>query len=368
MSKQTFIVSDERRNTHGFVILTSGIDYSDFARNPVMYYNHNEANTGVIGRWENIRVDGTKLLMDAVFDESTEVGARVKKQVEGGFLRCASIGIACPDGVEEIDGIKKVVKCRLREVSIVDIPANGNAVKLFDKQDKEVFSLADWTEQRPDALRKTIIAYLGLSDRADDSEILEALEMRSNSPEMPENAVSRAVRLGLIDKADEKEYLAMACADIEAFDEVVARKEARAKAKFDIIFLSAARDGRVDATNRAFYEEIAQAGGYALCERIIGLIPKPRSVVSMIEENHSNGTALPRSEWGLSEYRKYAPEELRDNPELYVSLLEKEGRLKPLTAETVDYYRRYHPEYLANHPREYARVMSERRDIAELKK
>lgn len=363
MGKQTFVVSDERRNTHGFIIRTSGIDYSDFARNPVMYYNHDYTRAGVIGRWENIRVDGTRLLMDAVFDESSEVGARVKKQVEDGFLRCASIGIACPDGETEENGVKTVIKCRLREVSIVDIPANGNAVKLFDKQDKEVFTLADWMEQPANPLRKTIIACLGLSDRADDTEILNALDMRLNSPRMPENAVSRAVRLGLIDKADQAAYISMACADIEAFDEVIARKEARAKADFDTVFLTAARDGRVDARNRAIYEEVAKAGGYALCCRLIALIPQRKSVVSQIELH--SGKAKPRTEWGLAEYRKYAPEELRDNPQLYASLLEREGRLRPLNGETVEFYRKYHPEYLANHPKEYERAMREKQELSE---
>ena len=67
MNKQTFIVSDESLNSYGMVILTAGIDYADFARNPIMYYMH-ERSKGVVGRWENIRVEDNKLLMDAVFE------------------------------------------------------------------------------------------------------------------------------------------------------------------------------------------------------------------------------------------------------------------------------------------------------------
>ncbi len=364
MRNQTFIVSDERQNTHGFVILTAGIDYADFAHNPIMYYNHDESRIGVIGRWENIRVEGTKLLMDAVFDERSAVGERVKRQVEDGFLRCASIGISAPEKLIEINGVKTVSKCRLREVSIVDIPANGNAIKLFDKQNNEVYSLADWMEEKYDPLRKTIIAYLGLSDRADDAEILDALEMRQNSPKIPENAVSRAVRLGLIDKADEKVYMMMAQKDIQTFDELIARKEARSKARFEDVFLKAAREGRINATNRGVYEEIARVGGYALSERVISLAPKPVSVFSLMDERGRADGVPPRSEWGLKEYRKYAPEELRDNNELYASLLKREGRIAPLRGDTVDFYRKYHPEYLANHPAEYKKAMEDKREQA----
>ncbi len=358
MDKQTFIVSDESLNTHGFVILTAGIDYADFARNPIMYYMHNR-DQGVIGRWENIRAEGGKLLMDAVFDDSTVLGKQIKAQVENGFLRCASIGIEYPE-YEEKNGVKTCLKCRLREVSIVDIPANRSAVKLFDPQGHEVYTLADCVGKSGDPLRRTIIASLGLPDRADDAEILTALEMRLNSPKMPENAVSRAVRLGIIDEVDSDEYMRMASADIEAFNEVIARKEARAKANFDAVFLRAARDGRVDAPNRALYEEVAQSCGYATCERILSLMHRPVSVADRIEENKRTGGVPPRSEWGLKEYRKYAPEELRDDPTLYASLLEREGRLLPLRGDTVEHYRKYHPEYLASHPKEYKRAMEEK--------
>lgn len=365
MNKQTFIVSDESVNTHGFVILTSGIDYANFARNPIMLYMHNEHN-GVIGRWENIRVDGDKLLMDAVFDDSTELGKRVKTQVENNFLRCASIGVA--DAViEERNGVKTAVKCRLREVSIVDIPANGNAIRLYDKQGRQVYNLADWVGIEGDPLRKTIKAYLGLSDSADDSEIVKALDMRSNRLKTPENVVSRAVRLKLIDESDREDYMRMACADIEAFDELIARKEQRAKATFENVFLQAARDGRVDARCRAVYEEIAETGGYALCERVLSLIPRPTSVTALIEHNGDNSGGIPpRSAWGLSEYRKYAPEELQNNNELYISLMEREGQHIPLTVRTLDYYRKHNPDYLAQHPKEYERVMNERRELKDL--
>ncbi len=361
MNKQTFIVSDESLNSYGMVILTAGIDYADFARNPIMYYMH-ERSKGVVGRWENIRVEDNKLLMDAVFDDSTELGKQIATQVRNGFLRCASIGIENPE-VEYLNGVETVVKCRLREVSIVDVPANRSAIKLFDQGGKEVVTLAECMGKRTDLLRRTIIAYLGLSDRADDSEILQALEMAVKSPKMPENAVSRAIRLNLIDKEDEEQYKTLAMSDIKAFDEIVARKEARAKANFEAVFMSAARDGRLDARNKAVFEDIANTGGYALCERVISMMRPPIRITDVIEGKReiASGNIPPRSQWGLREYRRYAPNELADNPGLYAELMERESLHAPLTEKNLDYYRRHNPKYLEEHPKEYQRLMAERK-------
>ena len=360
MNRQTFIVSDESLNSYHMVVLTAGIDYADFARNPVMYYMHDRSR-GVVGRWENIRVEGKQLLMDAVFDDSTPLGQQLQKQVENNFLRCASIGFDNPE-MCTIDGVQTVVKCRLREVSIVDIPANRSAVRLLDNEGNEVYTLADWLGNKVDPLRRTIKACLGLSDTANDMEILDALEMRSNRPRMPKDAVSRAVRLNLIDEAEYEQYLAMACADGEAFDELIARKEARARERVENTLSIAIRDGRISAHDKEVYKEIAELCGCALCEKVISLIPKPQSIVALIKDFEERGGQgiPPRSAWGLAEYRKYAPNELKDNPELYMELMARDGQYVPLNVDSVDYYRKHNPQYLATHPKEYQRVMAEK--------
>lgn len=50
MNNVTFVISDESVNSYGKVILTDGIDISQFERNPVMLYMHERAT--VVGRWE----------------------------------------------------------------------------------------------------------------------------------------------------------------------------------------------------------------------------------------------------------------------------------------------------------------------------
>lgn len=87
MSKNLFVISDESVNSYGYIVKTDGIDTTAFERNPVMLYMH-ERKT-VVGRWENIRKEGVKLLADAVFDESTELGKTVKAKWKTAF--CAPL-------------------------------------------------------------------------------------------------------------------------------------------------------------------------------------------------------------------------------------------------------------------------------------
>ena len=91
MSKKTFILHDETVNTYGFRMLTSGANLEEFRKNPVMLLNHDDWKMP-IGRWENIRIEGTQILADAVFDEADPRAVEVQKKVDTDFLRMASIG------------------------------------------------------------------------------------------------------------------------------------------------------------------------------------------------------------------------------------------------------------------------------------
>ncbi|MBR7002535.1 MAG: HK97 family phage prohead protease, partial [Neisseriaceae bacterium] len=205
MSNNTFIISDESVNSYGYIVKTDGIDTTAFERNPVMLYMH-ERKT-VVGRWENIRKDGTRLLADAVFDESTELGRRVKNQVENGFLRSASIGV---DIVEEkvINGVKTVTKSVLFEVSIVDIPANQNALKLYRKGNRQRLALE--LPEKVEDLRGAIISILGLDEDVTDEDIITEIQHLLNVPDEATIDVEEAIKAGFIYGIDRSNFLTMA--------------------------------------------------------------------------------------------------------------------------------------------------------------
>ncbi len=76
----TFTLHDESVNTYGFRMLTSGCNLEEFKKNPVMLLNHDDWSMP-IGRWENIRIEGGRILADAVFDEDDPRAAEVMRKL-----------------------------------------------------------------------------------------------------------------------------------------------------------------------------------------------------------------------------------------------------------------------------------------------
>ena len=147
MPSKTFVVSDESVNSYGFRVLTEGIQLGNFKKNPVMFFNHDTGGsfwyrdpsyTGPIGRWENIKKENGELLAEAVFDQEDPKGKSLHNKVENDFIRAASIGFRViatsndPALMEKGQTYPTITKCELMEISVCDIPANKNALALYD--------------------------------------------------------------------------------------------------------------------------------------------------------------------------------------------------------------------------------------------
>lgn len=131
-----FILSDESVNRYGFRVLTRGIGLADFRTNPIMLLNH-DRRVLPIGKWNNLTIDGEgRLMAEPEFDEGDELAMDIKRKCEKGFMNCTSIAFdileLSDDPALMVAGQKRstVTKCELMEVSITDIGANRNAVKL----------------------------------------------------------------------------------------------------------------------------------------------------------------------------------------------------------------------------------------------
>lgn len=353
MANNKFTVSDETLNSYDSVVLTSGINIARFQRNPIMLYMH-DRNKGVIGRWENITKEGDKLTAEAVFDDGTELGAKVRHQVESGFLRSASIGIEnCK--CETINGVQAIVECDLIENSIVDVPANENAVKLFKKGWKPVKTLSELkkndtagADDDNTALRTRIIDVLGLSETVTDKDIIEHIKTLLNEPTSVEKEVEEAINNGLISANDRKSFMAMAKGNIKAFRGYCkGRKEAQ---KAEIERLLDQNQNKVMPMERGTFRHIGERLGAEVLRGVLDSMINPVRL--------SQAISLPedKSRWTLEMYRKFAPEELRDNPTLYKRLVEHE-RGHGAGVKDLDYYRRNEPEYLAAHPDLYAQLI-----------
>jgi HK97 family phage prohead protease len=97
---KTFILSDSSViNSYGFKVDLKGLNTDRFKDNPVMLFEHDGRN--VIGRWNNLRVDGGKLMAEAEFDTDDTLGKEVSRKVEKGFLKGCSAGFLINKVVEE---------------------------------------------------------------------------------------------------------------------------------------------------------------------------------------------------------------------------------------------------------------------------
>ncbi len=349
----TFVLSDETVNSYGFIVLTDGIDTTAFERNPVMLYMHNR-DGNVIGRWDNIRKEGKRLLADAVFDESTELGAQVKKQVESGFLRAVSIGIE--DIAKEVfNGVETVTKCRLIEVSVVDIPSNENAVKLFRRSGGYVYKLRELESDTPQDLKTALIAVLGLENTATDNDIIRAVKTALEGAEKPEEAVDNAIMRGYIETAQRGTFIALARGNRAAFRDFLKSQETSQSDQIARLIDEAQAKNKLMHCERGIYQRLgAKIGVKMLSDLLFTLRPmaKPLDLI------RGGAAYSDRSKWTLDDYRKFAPQELQNDPELYARLVRAE-RGEDIAPHSLEWYRRNNPEYLREHPEIYTQLLEQ---------
>ena len=132
--KKRVRISNERLNSYGTRVLTAGVDVEQYNRNPVLLYMHQRGD--VIGIVKDLRVEGSDITGELVFDEATELSQRCKKQWEFGSLKMVSAGLdileLSDDPSQLVPGQTRptVTKSKLFEVSLVDIGANDDAIVL----------------------------------------------------------------------------------------------------------------------------------------------------------------------------------------------------------------------------------------------
>lgn len=206
MSKR-IILSDSSLNRNGYRVLTEGIDYSSFEKNPILLYMHLRdegsplwGNYKAIGHWEDLKVEDGVLTAEPVFDKADELSRTVAAKFEAGTFNAASIGIRILATSSEKEYLlpgqtrETVTRCELMEASIVDIPANRNAVRLYDKDASVSLSIGKDNEAVPllkfykpmnlKAKWKTVLSFLGIGEDKAEATQLSEEQMESLNGEM----------------------------------------------------------------------------------------------------------------------------------------------------------------------------------------
>lgn len=137
-------ITNERINSFGYRLLTDGGDVTDYLKNPILLYDHVRRQEGhndkdiilPIGKLNDLKKEGGAWVAVPEFDQDDEFANKVASKFLKGYLNAASVGIEIieisedPELMEKGQTLPTVTKWKLREVSITDIPANADAVKL----------------------------------------------------------------------------------------------------------------------------------------------------------------------------------------------------------------------------------------------
>ena len=238
------VISTSGLNSYGSRVLTSGLDTSQYCRNPVLLWMHRRGGENMpIGRMENLRVDGDRLIGTPVFDEKDEFAKKIASKWADGYLNMCSAGIEIlecstdPSLILEGQTRATATAAKLVEVSIVDIGANDEALKLYGGgkllelaagQDCNLLPLVNLKNEKtpkPEAeaqsnentnsinMKKETLLLLGLPETATEEQVhaaVTALKSKADSAEtLTLAAITSQVDAAINEKritADRKEF------------------------------------------------------------------------------------------------------------------------------------------------------------------
>lgn len=322
MAKEV-IISTSGLNCYGGRVLTSGIDLTQFQKNPLLLWMHRRSfdrDAMPIGRIDNLRIDGDRLIGTPVFDQNDEFAKKIESKWENGFLRMASAGIEiietsdAPEHLLQGQTRRTITRCRLEEVSIVDMGGNDEALQLYDRSGK-VLKLAagedsdalpllalekndDPTGTAPDgkadnqtnkltqSMNKEILQLLGLSETATEQEAVGALRL-------------------LKEKADKVETLQLASITA-VVDGAIAEK-------------------RITADKKAHFVNIGKAAGIDSLRETLSLMQPVRKPTEVIRQTDAPRDDEPKTYAKLSDVPAAELEKLREEkPQDYERLYKAE--------------------------------------------
>jgi hypothetical protein len=326
--KLTFIVSDESVNSYSYRVLNSAFDWTAFNENPVMLFNHNregEHYRGPIGRWENLRLTDKGWAADAVFDETDEFALSIKKKVEAGFLKAASIRIneqglmVSNENSLKLEGqeLPTVVKCSVAEISITDIPSNSNALTLFDSSGKVV----DFSK------KEVALKYL-LSFSHKPNNNPTKMELKLSKTSIQTLALGEGFTAEQVDEAVASLQLKLSASEtkLQKFED---DKKAENLARATILVEDAQKAGKIKAEEKDSFLSLATSN-YDVAKLTLDKIPAVELPSKKIVGNGHNKTNpdAERANWTLSKWKKEDYKGLlalkNDNPDAYSEIVSRQ--------------------------------------------
>lgn len=126
--EKLFVASTDATDRHGEIVVQEGMDIKSYLKNPVVlaYHDHKQPPLGIAEKVGFKKIDGKKVLVyDPIFHGKTAISSLYKEWKEAGVRLASSIGFI-PKEMEK----NKITKSELLEISIVNVPANPEALSL----------------------------------------------------------------------------------------------------------------------------------------------------------------------------------------------------------------------------------------------
>jgi HK97 family phage prohead protease len=122
------LVSNAAVDREGDRIMPEGCDAAGYLKNPVILFGH-DFRSIPIGSCTGLDVSKAGIRARWKWNAEDELGGRVMRAWNGGFIRSASIGFIPKAGRPNDVGGVDISKWELLEISLVPIPANAEAVR-----------------------------------------------------------------------------------------------------------------------------------------------------------------------------------------------------------------------------------------------
>lgn len=322
MAKEV-IISTSGLNCYGGRVLTSGIDLTQFQKNPLLLWMHRRSfdrDAMPIGRIDNLRTDGDRLIGTPVFDQNDEFAKKIESKWENGFLRMASAGIEiietsdAPEHLLQGQTRRTITRCRLEEVSIVDMGGNDEALQLYDRSGK-VLKLAAGEDN--DALP------LLAPEKKDDPSGTSPDGKDNNQTKKSTQSMNKEFLqlLGLSETATEQE----AVGALRLLKEKADKVETLQLASITAVVDGAIADKRITADKKEHFVNIGKAAGIDSLRTTLSLMQPVRKPTEVIRQTDEPRNDEPKTYAKLSDVPADQMEKLREErPQDYERLYKAE--------------------------------------------
>ena len=304
------VINTPALNSYGTRVLTSGINLEQYRRNPVLLWMHNRSWKGTtdevlpIGTVHDLEVQNEVLTGRLEFDQNDPFAKRIKEKWDAGVLRMVSMGI---DIIEQSDDPQHllqgqtrptITRSKLREVSVVDIGSNDEALALYYEGKR-------------------------LNLAAAESDII----LKPLNPLLNMNQIAQKLGLAASASADE---LSQAIETLQQRADKASQLEAQLQqlqhAQLQQLVDQAIQNRQITADQREHFFSLGKSAGYESLAKTLALLKpasKPTDVINAAQPTAGVYTKL-------SELPENERIELRTNdPAAYKALFQAEYGFKP---------------------------------------